>query len=218
MLRLLYNKKSTCESLFWHFQHCFQATYVIVPAMENLFVLILSMFVLDCFHSVRYAWIHIMSRFSNRTLNSCYYTLNHGAFAHLKWVTVTVKLALSIIPASLKDSAVFLSIDDTLVEKYGAKFQVRSKLFDHASHNGSNYMKGHCFVSVVLHVPAATKTGDILYLSVPLQYRPWTKEETKLKLAAKMVRAAMEPLSSHPQVLLLCDSWYPKKTGHRADR
>ncbi len=211
MSRLLYNRKSTCESLFWYFQHYFQAADATVPAIENLFLLALSMLALDCFHSVRYAWAHIMSKFSDKTLNSYYYTLNHGAFDHLKWAAVTVKLAISVMPASLKDSAVFLSIDDTLVEKYGAKFQARSKLFDHASHNGSAYMKGHCFVSIVLHVPVAAKTGDILYLSVPLQYRLWTKEETKLELAAKMVRGAMEPLASHPQVLLLCDSWYPKK-------
>lgn len=211
MSRLLYNRKSTCDSLFWYFQHYFQAAYATVPAMENLFLLVLSMLALDCFHSVHYAWTHIMSRFSDKTLNSYYYTLNHGAFDHLKWAAVTVKLTLSIIPACWKGSAVFLSIDDTLVEKYGAKFQARSKLFDHASHNGSTYMKGHCFVSVVLHVPVATKNGGVLYLSVPLQYRLWTKEETKLELAAKMVRAVMKPLSSCPQVLLLCDSWYPKK-------
>lgn len=27
-----------------------------------------------------------------------------------------------------------------------------SKLFDHAAHNGSNYLNGHCFVSVMLFV------------------------------------------------------------------
>ena len=27
-----------------------------------------------------------------------------------------------------------------------------SKLFDHAAHNGSNYLNGHCFVSVMLCV------------------------------------------------------------------
>lgn len=211
MSRLLYNRKSTCESLFWYFQHYFQAAYATVPAMENLFLLTLSMLALDSFHSVRFAWMHIMSRFSGRSLNCYYYTLNHGAFDHLKWAAVTVKMSLSVIPKHLKDSAVFLSIDDTLVEKYGTKFQARSKLFDHAAHNGSSYMNGHCFVSIVLYVPVAVKNGEIVYLSVPLQYRLWTKEETKLELATQMVRAAMEHLSSHPQVLLLCDSWYPKK-------
>ena len=67
-------------------------------------------------------------------------------------MAVTARLALGCIPSSLKDSAVFLSIDDTMVEKYGTKFQARSKLFDHAAHNGSNYLDGHCFVSIMIHV------------------------------------------------------------------
>ena len=83
----------------------------------------------------------------------------------------------------LRDSSVFLSIDDTLVEKYGTKFQARSNLFDHAAHNGSNYLKGHCFVSLMLHVPLKSADG-ITYLSVPLGYRLWTKELSKLELAA----------------------------------
>ena len=38
-----------------------------------------------------------------------------------------------------------------------------SKLFDHAVHNGSNYLNGHCFVSVMLCVP-----GMILHLHRPV--------------------------------------------------
>lgn len=29
----------------------------------------------------------------------------------------------------------------------------QTKLFDHAAHNGSNYLNGHCFVSLMLCVP-----------------------------------------------------------------
>lgn len=43
--------------------------------------------------------------------------------------------------------------DDTLAEKYGAKFQFCSKLFDHIAHNSSTYLNIHWFVSVMLHVP-----------------------------------------------------------------
>ncbi len=94
-----------------------------------------------------------------------------------------------------------------MVEKYGMKFQACSKLFDHAAHNGSNYLNGHCFVSIMLHVPAESE-GGIIYLSVPLGYRLWTKELSKLGLVADMVRSVMTQLSSCGQVILLCDSWY----------
>ena len=51
-----------------------------------------------------------------------------------------------------KSLNVFLCVDDTMVSKFGTKFENVSKLFDHAAHNGSNYLNGHCFVSVMLCV------------------------------------------------------------------
>ena len=118
---------------------------------------------------------------------------------------MTAKIALGCVPHSLKGSAVFLSIDDTLVEKYGTKFQFRLKLFDHAAHNGFNYLNGYCFVSTMLHVPLEAD-GEIIYLSVSPGYGLWTKERSKLELAANMVRSVMSELASCGQVFLLCDS------------
>ena len=40
-------------------------------------------------------------------------------------------------------------IDDTMISKFGTKFENISKLFDHAAHNGCNYLNGYCFVMVV---------------------------------------------------------------------
>lgn len=208
MSRLLYNKCSVLKRLFWFFQNYFRTAAI--PTMENLFLLAVSMLALDTFHSVRYAWMHIISKFTKKSLNSFYYTLEHAAFDHQKWASVTARLALCTVPSSLKDSAVFLSIDDTMVEKYGVKFRACSKLFDHAAHNGSNYLNGHCFVSVMMHVPVLS-ADRIVYLSLPLGYRLWTKEASKLDLAAQMVRSVMPELVSCRQVILLCDSWYPKK-------
>ena len=45
-----------------------------------------------------------------------------------------------------KSLNVFLCVDDTMVSKFGTKFENVSKLFDHTAHNGSNYLNGHCFV------------------------------------------------------------------------
>lgn len=208
MSRLFYNRNLTFNKLFWFFWNYFQDASM--PTAENLFLLIISMLALESFRSIRYAWLHIISKLTNKSLNSFYYTLGCAAFDHLKWMAVTARLALGCIPLSLKGYTVFLSIDDTMVEKYGTKFQSRSKLFDHAAHNGSNYLNGHCFVSIMLHVPMESEDG-IIYLSVPLGYRLWTKELSKLDLAADMVRSVMAQLSSCKQVILLCDSWYPKK-------
>ena len=44
-----------------------------------------------------------------------------------------------------------------------------------------------------------------------LGYRMWQKTESKLGLAASMVRQVMPELSSEKNVIILCDSWYAKK-------
>ncbi len=52
--------------------------------------------------------------------------------------------------------------------------------------------------------------GKILYPSVPLGYRLWDKDKSKLSLAAELVQQAMKVIGEQCQVFLLCDSWYPK--------
>lgn len=96
-----------------------------------------------------------------------------------------------------------------MIEKSSRKFELCSKLFDHAAHNGSNYLNGHCMVSLLLSFPML-QDGIIRYLSVPLGYRLLDKEKTKLSMAAGLVRQAMEVIGAQRQVILLCNSWYPK--------
>ena len=84
-----------------------------------------------------------------------------------------------LIPDSLRTQPVFLCVDDAMVSKFGTKFENVSKLFDHAAHNGSNYLNGHCFVSAMLCVPVWNH-DKVSYLSVPLGYRMWQKKESKL--------------------------------------
>ena len=73
-------------------------------------------------------------------------------------MNITARTALNLIPLDLGSQPVFLCIDDTMVPKSGKKFEDVSKLFDHAAHNGSNYLNGHCFVSIMLCVPVWTET------------------------------------------------------------
>lgn len=104
-------------------------------------------------------------------------------------------MALNLILDSLALQPVFLCIDDTMVSKFGLKFECASKLFDHAAHGGCNYLNGHCFVSLMLCVPMWNK-GRVVYLSVPLGYRMWQKEESKLEFAAAMVRKTIPVLGT----------------------
>jgi hypothetical protein len=62
----------------------------------------------------------------------------------------------------------------------------------------------------MLHVPLLSQ-GGTTYLSAPLGYRLWIKECSKLELTADLARSVMPELAACRQVILLCDSWYPKK-------
>ena len=105
---------------------------------------------------------------------------------------------------------IFLCVDDTMVSKFGTKFENVSKLFDHASHNGSNYLNGHCFVSILLCVPVWNQ-DKVSYLSVSLGYRMWQKKESKLEMAASMIRQIMPEFQNKEHIIILCDSWYTKQ-------
>lgn len=151
----------------------------------------------------------MISRLTDTSLNAFYYTLKTDTYDHSVWNDVTVSKAVRVVPGPLENQPLFLSIDDTMVEKFGRHFELCSKLYNHAAHNGSNYLNGHCMVSLLLSFPVY-QDEKILYLSVPVGYRLWDKEKSKLALAAELVAQAMKTIGSERQVILLCDSWYPK--------
>lgn len=151
------------------------------PTARNLFLIVVSILTLDIFRSVRFAHRHVLSKLSDTSLNAYYYALKTTRLNHESWRNVTLSKALKAIPAQLATQPLFLSIDDTMVEKEGEKFELRSKLFDHAAHNGSNYLNRHCMVSILLSFPVLTD-GSIRYLSVPLGYRFGTKNRRSLRL------------------------------------
>ena len=180
------------------------------PTADTLFLLILSILALESVHSIRFLYQHFLSGITEKSLNVFYYACSYAKVDYSRFMNTTVKIALKIIPDSLKTQPVFLCVDDTMVSKFGTKFENVSKLFDHAAHNGSNYLNGHCFVSIMLCVPVWNQ-DKISYLSVPLGYRMWQKKESKLELAAAMIRNVMPEFQSREHVIILCDSWYTKQ-------
>ncbi|MEZ3472994.1 MAG: transposase [Lachnospiraceae bacterium] len=200
-------KNSVLDRLKSYFNEYFSNTTK--PTARNLFLIIVSILALDIFRSVRFAHRNVLSKLSDTSLNAYYYALKSDRLDHESWRDVTLSKALKAVPCQLALQPLFLSIDDTMVEKEGEKFELCSRLFDHAAHNGSNYLNGHCMVSILLSFPVLAD-GSIRYLSVPLGYRLWDKKQTKLEIAAGMVRHAMDGIDPDRQVFLLCDSWYPK--------
>ena len=137
------------------------------PTARNLFLIVVSILTPDIFRSVRFAHRHVLSKLSDTSLNAYYYALKTDRLDHGAWRDVTLSKALRAVPWQLTAQPLFFSIDDTMAEKEGEKFELRSKLFDHAAHNGSNYLNGHCMVSILLSFPVLAD-GSIHYMSVQL--------------------------------------------------
>ncbi|MGN0356975.1 MAG: hypothetical protein ACI4E0_04045 [Blautia sp.] len=97
---------------------------------------------------------------SDTSLNAFYYTLKTDSYDRRTWNDVTTAKAINLIPDSLKSYPVFLSPDDTMVEKSGDHFESCSTMFDHAAHNGSNYLKGHYMVKSSDFIPCVPGRPD----------------------------------------------------------
>lgn len=214
MSKLLYNKNTVTGKLF-----CFFSIYFVglsAPTAESLAFLLVSMLALESAGSIRSLYRHFLAKATGKSLNAFYYLCSYAKVDYSSFMATTARLALGIIPDAFRSLPVLLCVDDTIVPKPGPRIEGVSKLFDHAAHNGSRYLDGHCFVSLMLCVPVWDNVGPgkartFSYLSVPLGYRMWQKEKTKLELAADMVRLAMPVLSGQKNVVALCDSWYAKK-------
>lgn len=205
---LLYNEKNIIGRLYRYFYIYFRMFSV--PTIETLFLLVLSILAIESADSIRTLYRHFLSGITEKSLNAFYYACSYARVDYSRFMNVTAHMALALIPDSLGTQPVFLCIDDTMIAKFGKKFEDVSTLFDHAAHGGANYLNGHCFVSLMLCVPVWNK-NRIAYLSVPLGYRMWQKKESKLALAADMVRHVMPEFCSKKNVIILCDSWYTKQ-------
>ena len=209
----LYLENSTMGSLFRFFSRYFSTATR--PTQFLLTWLVIAQLALQSFPSLRFLHRNFLSSVTHRCLNSYYRALRNETVTSRSLRLQTAALACSLIPAALQNEPVFLSVDDTTVPKFGKKFDAVSLLHDHACHTGKPYVNGHCFVSLTLSVPVLSpregKAPLIRYLAIPVGYRMWTKERTKLELAGDLVEEMM-PLLKGRQVLLFFDSWYAKSS------
>ena len=173
-------------------------------------ILIEAILVVQEFRSIKFLYDNFIKKYWTKVLNSFYYFLSYTKFSVESLMIGTVKIALTLIPKDIKSSiTIFLIVDDTLQAKFSNKFDCYSKLFDHAQHNGTSYLNGHCFVSLVINIPVLFN-GKIKYISLPVGYKLYDKTKSKLEISGNMIANVM-PLLIDYQVIVLCDSWYTKK-------
>ena len=179
------------------------------PSGYKMLLLLLAALSMQAVASIQHIYNWFLRGFSKISLNAYYYLLTYSELPMEKFAAVTMRKALGLIEENHKKLPILLLVDDTLQAKFGTKFECYSKMFDHARHNGSSYLSGHCFVALAICVPV-TVGNTIKYLTVPIRFRLRGEDESKLTIASEMIREAMKTLADIQTVILLCDSWYPK--------
>ena len=139
MFNPLYHAGTTFRRLYIFFSAIFDEACT-KPTSMGLVLFVLSMLVVEGVDSVRSVFKHFYSRLSVKSLNSLYYLLSYAKIDRQAVYTSMVKISLSIIPESLSALPVFLCIDDSMIEKFGTRFEHVKKLYDHAHHGGKDYI------------------------------------------------------------------------------
>ena len=190
------------------------------PTRHSLLLLLLGI-VMTSSLSVRKCYMRIISRISGKSLNSFYNLLTNGKIDLNVWSAQLIRLSLRCIPAEYEDAPILLAVDDTLVEKEGSHFAHRERLFDHSGYRDKKndnensqerkgyFINGHCFVSLVMLIPAMMSSG-LKYIPIVVAQRMWNKDLNKLDIAYELVLQARSVIGENRQLILLCDSWYPK--------
>lgn len=206
-METLYQNAKTIKRLKEYFQP--YLNLLTQPSGTKFFLILLAILAMQFITSIRNIHKWFLSEISKSSLNSYYYLLTYSEIPLEAFFRITVKTALLLIPEELYGLPIFLIIDDTLQAKFGTHFECYQKMFDHAKHNNTNYLNGHCFVALMISVPIIIE-GSIRYFNIPVGFRLRNEKENKLKIASKMIDNAMIILGDYPMVILLCDSWYPK--------
>jgi len=206
-MEALYQNARTIKRLKEYFQP--YLNLLTQPSGTKFFLILLSILSMQFVTSIRNIYRWFLSEIYDSSLNSYYHLLSYADIPLDMFFRITIKTALSLIPEEIYGLPIFLIIDDTLQAKFGTHFECHQKMFDHAKHNNSNYLNGHCFVALTISVPIIIE-GSIRYLNIPVGFRLREEKENKLEIASKMLDNAMLILACYPMSILLCDSWYPK--------
>ena len=211
-LRSIKDPQSLLDNLFSQLFSC------VTPAAEENFTLYSkALFMLNGVHTLRFMYYHCINEMTSKHLNNFYRCFNEHDLI-TRWREVIANLILKILHVTLATLPIFLIIDDTLVEKVGDHFEFWDKLHDHTNKNGTNYIYGHCFVSLVIAVPVLIN-GSVKYIRVPLEHRLWIPkqqrvmeqdEQNKLEIASSMIEEAIALLGNDKKYIITCDAWYSK--------
>ena len=179
------------------------------PSANKLILTSLSILILDGYKSVRNLFIYSSTNLSNSSLNSYYYLFDYSVVNYELWWEQLLKSFTDKDFLKIK-GYLFFSIDDTIFEKFGKKFEFIANLFDNSAHDERKYKNAHCWVAIVLSLPILF-LGREFVISFPVGFKLWEKDgPTKLEIAANLIKWVSSIFDDSFQKIVLCDSWYPK--------
>ena len=88
MSNLLYSKNEIVASIKKHFSTYFSS--LPRPTQENLLLLIIGMYAMESFDSVRSCFTHLLKKASNKSLNAYYRTLDTVSLEPMDFITPSI--------------------------------------------------------------------------------------------------------------------------------
>lgn len=123
----LYSKDNMIGRLHQYFFTYFETFSA--PTAETLFLLVLSILAMESAHSIRFLYRHFLSGITEKSLNTFYHACSYAKVDYSRFMNVTAAMTLKLVRQRLKSQPVFLCIDDTMVAKFGKRFEDFSALF-----------------------------------------------------------------------------------------
>lgn len=98
--KTLYSEKTLIGRLQQYFLIYFETFSV--PTADTLFLLILSILTLESAHSIRFLYQHFLSGITEKSLNVFYYACSYAKVDYSRFMNITVRITLKLIPDSLQ--------------------------------------------------------------------------------------------------------------------
>lgn len=188
-----------------------------VPTASNLISICLGIIWTNCCSSIKYIYDNAMKIFSGKKLNAFYEMLGHAENLYpSEWRNNLLDFILKNIMHKNTSYFIPISVDDTLVQKYGKKFQFVGKLFNHCT---GNYISGFCFIAIIVHIPVKTISSNIIYLPIPIKFTPWKPKgvqnaheeyKSKFDIVIPALKKLIGLLPKNRAIVVTADSWYMK--------
>lgn len=201
-MNIIAKNRKTVYSIVRNFLNEYRAIFT-KKTFEVFFWVIISIITFHHIQSVKFIWEHLICRHIDSHLNSLYYFFSYSQWSLPDMTKKTTKIALSLIPESLADYDIYLLIDDTLQEKFGDSFAGCQSFFDHVRRNNSSYLKGNSFVCLAVSIPVFSLKGKVVYITLPIGFRLYNKEKSKLAIASFMIDNIMGLLEDKKVIQLL---------------